>query len=97
MVCDKTGWGYINTSGDYVVEPKFSFAYPFDNYGYAVIEVNRKCGLIDSTGKIIVQPIYDDVFVNQGVIFASLNKKWGILDHNGKLIRFLSVDWVGKE
>ncbi|MBR4626050.1 MAG: WG repeat-containing protein, partial [Alphaproteobacteria bacterium] len=92
-----TGWGYIDTTGNFVVEPKFSFAYPFDRYGYAIVENNRRMGLINSTGKIIVPPIYDDVFVNQGVIFATLNKKWGILDSNGQLIRFITVDWVAKE
>src|SRR4051794_37008388 len=50
--------------------------------------VKDKWGLADTTGKLIIQPIYDEaLFLNeQGYIKVRKGKKWGILDPNGKKV-----------
>lgn len=52
-------YGYINNEGKIKIEPQFSFATPFHN-GYALVKTKEnKMGVIDQTGKFIINPIYD--------------------------------------
>ena len=48
-------WGYIDRTGQMVIEPAFDSALPF-SYGLAVVIVNDQAGYIDDTGKIVIQP-----------------------------------------
>lgn len=57
MVCVKTGnpkLGYINTSGDWVIQPSFDYAESFKQ-GMASVQKDKKWGVIDTTGKEIVK------------------------------------------
>ena len=38
-------WGYINKTGDVVIEPQIERAYPF-NDGIAMVQIDEKIGLI---------------------------------------------------
>ena len=42
-------WGYINTKGEYVVEPKFDNANSFSD-GIAWIKIDGKIGYINTKG-----------------------------------------------
>ena len=58
-------WGFIDTIGINRFEQMFDGAYNFKN-GYARIKIIDKWGLIDKTGKIIIEPKYQnisDVFI----------------------------------
>jgi hypothetical protein len=53
------------------------------------IKVSGKYGLIDSTGNIIVNPQYDDIFIpnldkNYDLIGVRLGAKLGFIDRKGK-------------
>lgn len=55
-------YGYINNEGKIKIEPQFSFATPFHN-GFALVKTKEdKMGVIDQTGKFIIDPIYDSIW-----------------------------------
>lgn len=52
-----------------------------------VVEKKYKKGIIDKLGKIIVQPMYDDIaFYCSNLIGVKLKSKWGLVDKNGKIL-----------
>ncbi len=46
-------WGFVNTSGEIVIEPKFDKAKSFSN-GLAAVCTNDKWGFIDDSGSIVI-------------------------------------------
>ncbi len=53
-------WGYINTSGDFAIAPRFAtfpngYVYPFSE-GLARIQVNGLFGYIDHSGAFVISP-----------------------------------------
>ncbi|MGC5325989.1 WG repeat-containing protein [Brevibacillus sp. SYSU BS000544] len=57
-------WGYIDQEGREIIKPTYIGAEPFNELGYAIVSsgtsVNDyKYGLIDKTGKYVLQPIYE--------------------------------------
>ncbi|MEJ8547399.1 WG repeat-containing protein [Brevibacillus borstelensis] len=57
--------GYINESGDVVIQPQFSVAMPFEA-GRAVVNASKDFsenlyGLIDKTGAYLIKPEYNDI------------------------------------
>ncbi len=54
--------------------------------GRAATYINGKWGLIDKSGKLIAQPIYDDIgFFSEGYAPVKLNNKWGFINKAGGL------------
>jgi hypothetical protein len=53
-------WGYIDTTGEFVIGPRFDgyphgYPYPFSD-GLAMIEVGKRYGYIDRTGEFVIRP-----------------------------------------
>ena len=49
---DETGlWGYISTSGEYVIQPQFDTAEPFSE-GYALVSQNGEYSLINKSAEL---------------------------------------------
>ncbi|MBI3511628.1 MAG: WG repeat-containing protein [Bacteroidetes bacterium] len=61
---------------------------PLDLYWAKLIDFSGKCGLTDTTGKIIVPVLYNDVIIGgNGLWFAADAKNnWGIYSPDGKMI-----------
>lgn len=119
--------GYIDTDGQWVIQPQFEGALNFNNHGLAKIEQNarwalltkaakssllqtilmnaiftwiktvwfvlsfmqdEKFGFIDKTGKIVVEPIYEDAtrFDINDLAVVKINGKYGAIDKTGKLV-----------
>ncbi len=62
---DNEKYGYMDTAGNIVIKPAFSYAYSFEG-GKAVVSKqdasgNSLYGLIDKTGKFVIEPKYSDV------------------------------------
>lgn len=55
-----TKWGYINESGEYVIQPIYSEASDFQN-GLAVVAEKQKYGMITNTGEYFIAPIYESI------------------------------------
>ncbi|MGC4099860.1 WG repeat-containing protein [Ferruginibacter sp.] len=81
---------FIDRSGKIVFGCPFEYVYSFQN-GLAKIEMkikdSIKYGFIDKTGKIAINPIYNEVspfFEDRAGIFV--NNKYGFIDNNGKTV-----------
>jgi hypothetical protein len=56
-----THWGYIGTSGDWLIRPQFEYAADFQDNGYAVVQIKGFSGIIDASGKYVVPPTYNSI------------------------------------
>lgn len=89
-----------------LVDPFFKIIAPFEyefinrfkgNPSYYVTNANRKTGMLDSTGKTLLDPIYNNIYNTEfSKIALNLNGKWGIKDLNGKTIQPLVHDSIDK-
>ena len=85
-------YGAINRKGDVIAEFQYDrihFEYD-DNkksgaeraytYFLAILQLNGKSGAIDSTGRVVAEPIYEEFRrINEQVIAAKKSGKWGLL------------------
>jgi len=86
---DPGNFGYVNSSGEFVIKPQYSLAHKFKN-GVAIVENwdkenGVKFGLIDMKGNF-VKELSDDILVETdcGLIIAGKDGKVGALDGTGK-------------
>ncbi|HAA30777.1 MAG TPA: hypothetical protein DCE56_27640, partial [Cyanobacteria bacterium UBA8553] len=64
-------WGFINTSGQMVIQPQFIDAPGSFYEGLAQVKINGKDGYIDKTGKVTISPqFYFGTYFSEG--FASV-------------------------
>lgn len=83
---DMDKFGYINTSGKVVIPAKYDWASEFNN-GLAGVVVNDKWGMIDKTGKLVIQPQFDSLaeeFVD-GLAMVVVGDKYGFINEKGQL------------
>lgn len=87
--------GFMDTSGNWVIQPTLWWALDFDKYGYAIARIEDDGqfgfmeGMIDRSGKWVVAPKYLDVegIQQNGLIRTrTFNGSWGVLNLHG--------DWV---
>ena len=53
-------WGYIDTTGQFVIAPRFEAAMEFSE-GLAAVRVTGKWGFIDRTGTVVIAPQFEGV------------------------------------
>jgi hypothetical protein len=81
----KKGFIFINKQGEFVINADSLGAY-FKS-GLTHLRKNNKIGFVNETGKIIIEPIYDEATeFNQGFSIVKINEKYGIIDTRGKVI-----------
>ncbi|MEO0020342.1 MAG: WG repeat-containing protein [candidate division WOR-3 bacterium] len=51
----KDKWGYIDKTGNLVINPQFDDAWSFSE-GLAVVQIGDKLGYIDKTGNLVISP-----------------------------------------
>ena len=90
--------GFIDRTGNVVIEPRFKKAYPFRE-GLAAVQVGRRWGFIDPRGRMVIEPRF--------TIRASSPKgwrpfryefgqPWGYIDRNGKVVIQPRFDTAGE-
>jgi hypothetical protein len=79
-------WGFIDTTGKWVVDPQFEAAWPFED-GLAPVRVGGRWGYIDQKGKFVVNPQYDspEGFHDGYATFGS-GGKFGFIDTKGRAV-----------
>jgi hypothetical protein len=87
-------WGFIDTTGKWIIDPQFERAGNFAD-GLAPVVVGGRMGYIDSKGKFAVNPQYDfgDEFYEGLAVFTS-GAKMGFIDTKGRVVtdaRFLAA------
>lgn len=58
---ERTLHGFIDKRGKLIIKPKFRWVSSFNEKGLAIVEIDRKWGIIDTTGAYIWEPKYDDI------------------------------------
>ncbi|HDS29982.1 MAG TPA: WG repeat-containing protein, partial [Firmicutes bacterium] len=52
--------GFIDKTGQYVINPQFDFAFDFSE-GLAPVKIAEKWGFIDKTGQFVINPQFDGI------------------------------------
>ncbi|MGB7442053.1 MAG: WG repeat-containing protein [Coleofasciculaceae cyanobacterium] len=81
-------WGYIDETGEMIIDPQFGWADGFSS-GLASVRMSGKWGYIDSKGGIAIQPHFDGVepFSADGIAAVKTGEKWGYINSNGEVIK----------
>ena len=76
LVIENGKVGYIDTSGNYVLQTDFKKAASFSN-GRAAAQEDKKWGFIDTSGKWAIEPQYDKVKAfNSGFALVLKDDQW---------------------
>lgn len=80
-------YGYIDSIGNYRIDPKFQDANPFWE-NLAAIRNNNKWGFIDNSGQVVINPVFDDVLTGfcEDLAGVKINGKWGYVDKAGNIV-----------
>jgi len=79
--------GFIDTKGNWVIEPKFEKVRAF-NQGLAPVFMDKKWGYIDTSGNMAIEPQFKDaeIFSNDGLAPVKKDKLWGFIDKSGNMV-----------
>ncbi|MEZ4316324.1 MAG: WG repeat-containing protein [Myxococcota bacterium] len=101
-------WGYIDTSGAFVIEPKYRKCFPFSEDGYApIFDKKRKSWVfIDPKGQELAaapSPLnlknvfgFGTLGFDDGLAPITVGKKWGYLGTDGKIAIPVDYDEVSQ-
>lgn len=80
-------YGFIDKTGEFVIEPKFDCVYPFSD-GMAVVSINGLFGYINSSGSIVISPKSKRAFLfSEGLAAVSMDMwHWNYVDKSGSQI-----------
>ena len=79
-------YGFIDSSGDIAIKPRFSSVRPFRN-GMASVCEEDKWGLINRQGDYIIKPRFDAMSdFSEGLAEVTLNGKSGYVDTAGEFV-----------
>lgn len=71
-------WGLINQTGAFRAQPQFDDLGDFDSNGRSVARVGENVGLVDETGRFVVQPIYASLILLPGARNYLYTKSGGV-------------------
>ncbi len=71
-------YGYVDLSGEWVIDPQFDFAQPFAE-GLAVVSIDEKYGYVDRSGELVIAPRFDFAESFSEVGLAPSNSKFEII------------------
>lgn len=90
-------WGYVNTSGEFVINPKYSYAEEFQQNGLAVVSKDSLLGIIDEQGNYVAEPKYQVITnFSEGLAAAADDKGYYIIDEKGREITTKPYTIIGK-
>lgn len=90
-----TLWGYINDEGLTVIEPRYEYAEDFQENGLAIVQTKGGSGLIDSSGREKVKPVYSFIApFSEGRAVVSDLKGYTFIDEKGKEVTSARYDYL---
>ncbi|CAH1194252.1 hypothetical protein PAECIP111892_01507 [Paenibacillus auburnensis] len=90
-----TLWGYINNEGRTVIEPRYDYAEDFQDNGLAIVQRRDSSGLIDSSGREKVKPVYSFIApFAEGLAVVSDAKGYTFIDEKGKEVTSARYDYL---
>lgn len=101
------GCGLVSSDGRWLSAPVLLPDQTCNLYGWQfgqfvsdhlVVIYNDRYGLIDRTGKMVIEPIYDDIEIldNPSFVKVKLKDKFGVLNVDGRVIVPVEYDYVGR-
>lgn len=79
-------YGYINGSGEFVIEAQFDFAAKFSN-GYAAVRTDGLWGYVSSTGATVIEPVYSDArSFSNGLAAVETFNGWIYINSEGNTV-----------
>lgn len=85
--------GFVSKDG-YVHKADFDWLSDFDDNKIAVVKIGNSYGLINTSGKIILETKYDQVLkANNGIFIVVLNNLYGFYNANGCFLSAVSYDF----
>ncbi len=99
LTCENCEWGYMDTLGQMVVEPQYSYALDFVN-NVGIVACEGKWGLVNNKGKTIIPCKYDGIeFLentdNKIVRVYVQEPKYGLIDTLGRIAVSAEYDEIG--
>ncbi|MCO5268664.1 MAG: WG repeat-containing protein [Brumimicrobium sp.] len=97
LVFDGVKWSYVNSKNEKLKVPSADKYFDFQENGIAIITtVDKKVGLIDRSGKYILEPQYEVIkpFSNGRARYKD-GAKWGMIDTKGKVVIKAEYDEIG--
>ncbi|MRN53300.1 WG repeat-containing protein [Paenibacillus monticola] len=90
-----TLWGYINDEGLTVIEPRYEYAEDFQENGLAIVQTKGGSGVIDSSGREKVKPVYSFIApFSEGRAVVSDLKGYTFIDEKGKEVTSARYDYL---
>jgi hypothetical protein len=77
-------WGFVNEKGQQRIPCKYESVESFVDT-LAIIKQGGAVGLIDTSGVVFIQPLYQDLIVMKKAIRIKNNNQWGLLSRSGTL------------
>ena len=91
----KDKFGYIDSTGKFVVKPIFDSASHFLSNDYAEIIYKGKHGWFNKkTHTYFYDPKFEGIVISHNIIFVKQGGKWGIVDETGKFTVEPKFNWV---
>lgn len=95
VMTKKNKYGYIDSTGSFVIKPQFDYASDFFDNDFAEVLYKGKHGWLNKkTYECVYGPKYEGIIINKNIIFVKENNKWGIADEKGNFIVEPKFDWV---
>ncbi|HWE35696.1 MAG TPA: WG repeat-containing protein [Isosphaeraceae bacterium] len=88
-------WGYIDTTGRFIVAPRFDSAWDFSE-GLACVGMEKKVGFIDRAGRVVIRPRFEGAQeFSEGLAAVQQGGRWSFIDTKGQVVipgRFNDVE-----
>ncbi len=80
-------WGFIDKNGKIQIDATFDFVAQFDTFGFTMVEIDKKAGIINKKGETIIPVEYELVKVLSNDLFmVKLKGRWDIRNPANELI-----------
>ena len=85
-------WGFIDKSGNFIIEPQFDGAGDFQD-GLALVKIDWRRGYIDKAGAYAIEPQFQLAnSFSEGLACVMLDDKWGYIGKDGSFVIPLQYD-----
>lgn len=85
----------MDKSGKYIADFNVYDDFNHCQEGMIVVKKYNKYGVIDKTGKVIVEPSFDNIYsFSEGFAAVNQNGKWGYIDKTGAFIIKPQFEWA---
>lgn len=88
-------YGFVDEKGKFVIKPEYDSIISGFREGFAIASVNKRVGVIDKNGTVVVPFEYVDIvrpFSNKLIPVKNKSGLWGFYSHSGKQISSCEYD-----